>query len=169
MNTKIEQIRADLGQQLTTVSAADGLAVIESAFKKIMKDLFTDMKALSPEDKREAGQLINALKNEFEAKFKAMKEQLASGNKTEVTIDLSIASPEFVRGKIHPLIRVGKMMEDVTRKWASLLPTDPKSSRTNITTKCSICPTITPHVICRTPSILNIRAFFSVRTPLAFR
>ena len=38
MNTKIEQIRADLGQQLTTVSAADGLAVIETAFKKIMKD-----------------------------------------------------------------------------------------------------------------------------------
>ena len=116
MKDQIARIKEELGGKLSTVSAADGLAVIESSFKKTMKELFTDMKALAPEDKREAGQLINELKNEFESKFKAMRAELASGNKNEVTLDLSIASPEFVRGKIHPLIRVEKMMEDVYKE-----------------------------------------------------
>ena len=79
MKNQIEKIKAELGGQLSTVSAADGLALIESSFKKTMKELFTEMKSLAPEDKREAGQLINDLKNEFEAKFKAMRAELASG------------------------------------------------------------------------------------------
>ena len=80
MKNQIEKIKAELGGQLSTVSAAEGLTLIESSFKKTMKELFTDMKALAPEDKREAGQLINDLKNEFEAKFKAMRAELANGS-----------------------------------------------------------------------------------------
>ena len=49
MKDQIARIKEELGGKLSTVSAADGLAVIESSFKKTMKELFTDMKALAPE------------------------------------------------------------------------------------------------------------------------
>jgi len=129
MRNHIAQIKEEFGNKLSTVSAADGLQIIESAFKKTLKDLFTDMKGLAPEEKREAGQLINELKNHFEAKFKEMREAAASGEKTEVTLDLSIASQEFVRGKIHPLIRVGKMMEDVYKEMGFSIAYGPEIER----------------------------------------
>lgn len=129
MRNHIAQIKEELGSKLSTVSALDGLQVIESAFKKTLKELFTEMKGLAPEEKREAGQMINDLKNHFEAKFKEMREAAASGAKTEVTLDLSIASQEFVRGKIHPLIRVGKMMEDVYKEMGFSIAYGPEIER----------------------------------------
>ncbi len=116
MKNHIAEIRDDLASKLSAVNAGEGLQIVESAFKKVIKELFGEMKALSPEDKREAGQLINDLKNEFEAKFKEVREGLAGKADQTLELDLSIASPEFVRGKIHPLIRVGKMMEDVYKE-----------------------------------------------------
>ncbi len=116
MKKHISEIRDDLGSKLSSVNAADGIQIVESAFKKAIKELFGEMKALSPDEKREAGQLINDLKNEFEAKFKEAREKLANNADATLELDLSIASPEFVRGKIHPLIRVGKMMEDVYKE-----------------------------------------------------
>ena len=111
MKNQISKIREELDGRLTTVTAADGLQIIESSFKKAVKELFGEMKNLSPEEKKEAGQLINGLKNDFEAKLKAVKEKLENATSVTAEMDLSIASGEFVRGKIHPLIRVGKMME----------------------------------------------------------
>ena len=78
MRNHIAQIKEELGSKLSTVSALDGLQVIESAFKKTIKELFTEMKGLAPEEKREAGQLINELKNHFEAKFKRQALRLKS-------------------------------------------------------------------------------------------
>ncbi len=116
MKNHIAEIRDDLGSKLSAVNAGDGLQIVESAFKKAIKELFGEMKALSPDEKREAGQLINDLKNEFETKFKEVRENLAGKADATLELDLSIASPEFIRGKIHPLIRVGKMMEDVYKE-----------------------------------------------------
>lgn len=116
MKNHIEKVREELQSNLVKVTATDGLNVIETSFKKILKELFGEMKNLPSEEKRDAGKLINDLKDEFEEKFKSMREKIAQGEKTETCIDMSIASPEFVRGKIHPLIRVGKMMEDVYKE-----------------------------------------------------
>lgn len=116
MKNHIAQIKEELGSKLSEVKASEGLKILESSFKKSLKELFAEMKALGAEDKREAGQLINDLKNEFEARFEVIRQKLAQGADVETELDLSIASPAFVRGKIHPLIRVGKMMEDVYKE-----------------------------------------------------
>lgn len=116
MKNQIAQIKEELGSKLATVKASEGLKIIESSFKKSLKELFAEMKALGADEKREAGALINELKTEFEARFESVRQKLAQGADTETEIDLSIASSEFVRGKIHPLIRVGKMMEDVYKE-----------------------------------------------------
>ncbi len=116
MRNHISRIQDELDGKLATVTAAEGLQIIESSFKKSVKELFGEMKNMTPDEKKEAGQLINGLKSDFEAKLKALKEKLANSSSVTAEIDLSIASREFVRGKIHPLIRVGKMMEDVYKE-----------------------------------------------------
>ena len=116
MRNHIAQIKEELGGKLSIVSEAEGLKIIKSSFDKTVKELFGEMKALAPEEKREAGKLINDLKKEFEEKFASIAEVISKKGASDMELDLSIASQEFVRGKIHPLIRVGKMMEDVYKE-----------------------------------------------------
>ena len=105
-----------LEQELANVKVLDELKIFESSFRKIIKILFAEMKDLSAKDKQEAGQKINRFKNLFEAKIAEIKIKLQEQVESEVQADLSIASAEYVRGKVHPLIRVGKMLEDVYKE-----------------------------------------------------
>ncbi|MBP5208819.1 MAG: phenylalanine--tRNA ligase subunit alpha, partial [Clostridia bacterium] len=58
----------------------------------------------------------NEFKKEFEEKIAAAKKRLSELKKNEAVVDLTVPSPEFIRGKIHPLIRVGRMFEEVYKE-----------------------------------------------------
>ena len=113
MANRIEQAREQLEQKLSDAGALDKLQQLEGSFRKVMKELFSEMKTMPAEDKKEAGQLINEFKQEFETRIAEAKKRIAEGGKTSAALDLTIPSAEFIRGKIHPLIRVQRMLEDV--------------------------------------------------------
>lgn len=113
MANRIEQSREQLEQKLSDAGALDKLQQLEGSFRKVMKELFSEMKTMPAEDKKEAGQLINEFKQEFETRIAEAKKRIAEGGKTSAALDLTIPSAEFIRGKIHPLIRVQRMLEDV--------------------------------------------------------
>lgn len=116
MHDKIKDIRAKLEVDLQSVNALDGLIMLENSFKKVMKELFTEMKDIPKEDKKEAGAIINELKCHIEERFEIIKAELKRDADKLVEMDMSIASPEFIRGKIHPLIRVGQMLEEAYKE-----------------------------------------------------
>ncbi|MDR3294303.1 MAG: phenylalanine--tRNA ligase subunit alpha [Clostridiales Family XIII bacterium] len=115
MGKNASEIKNDLIAQIDAASAADALQRIESSFKKAVKELFSEMKSLPPEEKKDAGQAVNDMKKDVESRLQAAREKLLSAGRANVRMDLSVKSLDYVRGKVHPLIRVGKMMEDVYR------------------------------------------------------
>ena len=116
MHSNIRPLREDMESRLTRVSTLDEIQIVESAFKKAIKSLFVEMKTLPAEDKRELGLQINNLKSDIESKIKELKTRLAASGAALPELDLSIASRDYIRGKVHPLIRVGKMLEDVYKE-----------------------------------------------------
>ena len=115
MNHKLQEIQGKFSSSLDGVTALDILAQIERSFKTVIKELFSDMKDLSSEEKKELGRDINILKKDIESRIKAVRESLETQKISQENlddIDLSLTSTFFVRGKIHPLVRVGQMLEE---------------------------------------------------------
>lgn len=112
MLDKIIEFRKEIESHLTETMPADGLQAVETSFRKTLKALYDEMKSLTVEQKRELGAKINAFREGIESRIAALKEKFSSSAE-KYEFDLSIASGEFVRGKIHPLVRVGKMLESV--------------------------------------------------------
>lgn len=112
----IEEKKRELQAKLENSDALDKLQGVESSFRKVMKELFAEMKALPNEQKKEVGAAINDFKKEFEERIAAAKKKISELSKTDAAVDLTVPSPEFIRGKIHPLIRVGRMFEDVYKE-----------------------------------------------------
>lgn len=115
MTRKLIEIQNAMSAEIKQISNADGLKKLETNFKQILKELFKEMKDFPPEEKKNFGREINELKAYIEDRVAAAREKCAQKDISLDDVDLSIASSSFIRGKIHPLIRVGEMLEDVYR------------------------------------------------------
>jgi phenylalanyl-tRNA synthetase alpha chain len=71
--------------------------------KGVVKELFSSLKTVPNEEKKEVGRLLNDLKIKAESKLELFKEQLASQQTTSERIDLSRPAEESGIGAHHPL------------------------------------------------------------------
>ena len=71
--------------------------------KGIVKAMFGEMKNVPAEQKKEAGQWLNAFKQKAEAKFESFKSLQISGKKGEKSLDLSLPGTPPPLGTRHPL------------------------------------------------------------------
>lgn len=71
--------------------------------KGAVKALFGELKSVPKELKREAGQLVNSIKMEAEARFQSKKEELEVQTTVDDTIDLSRPGTPSPIGARHPL------------------------------------------------------------------
>lgn len=115
MSTRTDKIYEETSLALDGVTGEKALKQIEVNFKSVMKELFVEMKTLAPEERQVAGKEINELKKRLEDRITEAKVKIRQSKAKAVDYDLSIPSTTFIRGKIHPLVRVGDMLEDAYR------------------------------------------------------
>lgn len=71
--------------------------------KGVVKELFSSLKSVPNQEKKEVGRLLNDLKIKAESKLELFKEQLASQQTSSERIDLSRPAEESGIGAHHPL------------------------------------------------------------------
>jgi phenylalanyl-tRNA synthetase alpha chain len=71
--------------------------------KGVVKELFSSLKSVPNEEKKDVGRLLNDLKIKAETKLELFKEQLASQQSSSERIDLSRPAEESGIGAHHPL------------------------------------------------------------------
>jgi phenylalanyl-tRNA synthetase alpha chain len=73
--------------------------------KSVVGELFGKLKDVAPENRREAGALLNELKDAAQNKFKALIEQLEKAKKQHAAghIDLTLPPAQHQLGSLHPL------------------------------------------------------------------
>jgi phenylalanyl-tRNA synthetase alpha chain len=107
MKNKIELITNEINDfKIEDVKALENFRIYFLGSKGIIKDLFSDLKAVPNEEKREVGQLLNGLRTVAEEKLAKYKEQLESNSSQENSIDLSRTSDDSNVGSRHPLMLV---------------------------------------------------------------
>ena len=86
--------------------------------KGIIKDLFDEFKAVSPEEKRTLGKVLNEFKQLAEAKFQTLNETISASKDTSESnqLDLTLPGEGFELGTRHPLAIVRREIIEIFNK-----------------------------------------------------
>jgi phenylalanyl-tRNA synthetase alpha chain len=95
--------------------------------KGIIKDIFEEFKAVSTEEKRTLGKVLNEFKQLAENKYQSLKEQLKedTGGK-EAALDLTLPGAGFDVGARHPLALVRREIVDIFSKLGFIVAEGPE-------------------------------------------
>ena len=86
--------------------------------KGIIKDLFDEFKAVSPEEKRTLGKVLNQFKQLAETKYQTLNETVSASQDNSVAnqLDLTLPGEGFEIGTRHPLAIVRKEIIEIFNK-----------------------------------------------------
>ncbi|RYD53536.1 MAG: phenylalanine--tRNA ligase subunit alpha [Sphingobacteriales bacterium] len=88
----------------TDAASAEAFRIQYLGTKGIVKAMFGEMKTVPVDQKKEAGQWLNAFKQKAEARFESFKNVQASGKKsTDASVDFSLPGTATPVGTRHPL------------------------------------------------------------------
>lgn len=127
MITKIEQLTAEIGSlHANTAEEAEQLRIKYLGRKGIMNDLMEEFRNVSPEQKRELGQRINALKQAITAKINELKENAAVESNCSSSVDLTRTPYPIHLGTRHPLTIVKNDIVDILSRLGFTLAEGPE-------------------------------------------
>jgi len=104
MKEKVNKIREEV--EKFAVSTNEELEKFRISFlgsKGAVKALFADLKNVAGDQKREAGQLVNGLREYVQEKFDSLKDQIENSSTEESKLDLSRPGDQMDIGARHPL------------------------------------------------------------------
>ncbi|MEJ5964370.1 phenylalanine--tRNA ligase subunit alpha [Pedobacter immunditicola] len=128
LQEKITQYTAEINAFST--ANADELEQFRIKFlgtKGIIKDIFDEFKAVSPEEKRTLGKVLNEFKQLAEAKYQTLKDQgeeEVTGN--ESGLDLTLPGAGFDVGARHPLALVRREIVEIFNKLGFIVAEGPE-------------------------------------------
>jgi phenylalanyl-tRNA synthetase alpha chain len=107
MNNLLKQI-ADYKNEISAFTAADEKQVEEYRIKwlgtkGIVKAIMGEMKNVAPEQKKEAGQILNEFKQFAEARYEELKASSSGAVETGFSIDISLPGDQLPLGSRHPV------------------------------------------------------------------
>jgi phenylalanyl-tRNA synthetase alpha chain len=101
---RVESLQSEIQQvEINTKEELESFRIKYLGSKGALKDLFGALKSVPNENKKEAGNLINLLKQETEAFFNAKKEMLESTEDEKASIDFSRPGEPAEIGAHHPI------------------------------------------------------------------
>ena len=115
LKERVEALRENFKEALNSVGDLEGLERLRVRFlgrKGEITLLFKLLKELSPDERREAGFLLNTLKEEVQEALSLRKEELKKVRGRE-KIDLTLPGREYPLGGIHPLTAVLEELIDI--------------------------------------------------------
>lgn len=121
MKKQIEQLKKEFLQQLATVTSATQLEEVRVTFlgrKGTLSELMGQMKTMSPEEKREFGPLLNALKQETEQLFNNKQDAITTQERQQKELqqqhfDVSAYKPGMLKGGLHIYSQLLERIEDI--------------------------------------------------------
>lgn len=95
--------------------------------KGIVKDLFDDFKAVSPEEKRSLGKVLNEFKQLAEAKYRTLSDEApAATASAKAYMDLTLPGEGFEIGSRHPLALVRREIIGIFNKLGFIVAEGPE-------------------------------------------
>jgi len=113
---KIQQLQAAFESDFkSSFDFSSRQALHKKYVKGILKELYAEIKIIKdPEEKRQAGLLINQFKNYLETHFSSSNiESAEQSPPPAVFFDPSVYKTQFTRGRSHPLVQFALSVEEI--------------------------------------------------------
>ena len=116
-SASIELLRGRFHAQLAGAATAADLKSLHDEFLSrkagAITGLMKTLGTLPPDARREFGQLVNTLKTEIEAALDERRSALESTRRPAGAIDVTLPGRKLPMGRVHPLMRVRRQVEDI--------------------------------------------------------
>lgn len=128
MQSKIDQYTSEIATfEPTTANELEAFRIKFLGTKGIIKDLFDEFKAVSPEEKRVLGKVLNQFKQLTEEKFNEFKDKFSSKDANNDTAqDLTLPGSGFEIGARHPLSLVRKEIVEIFKRLGFVIAEGPE-------------------------------------------
>ena len=116
MKNRLQKLKDEFLRDLAQVKDSELLRELELKYlsrKGELSQIMGELKDLSVEARREAGEMANQLKAELQAKFNETKESLESYARQETFQDVTLPGTAFNNGHLNPLTIVQAELEDM--------------------------------------------------------
>ncbi|WP_316842095.1 phenylalanine--tRNA ligase subunit alpha [Pedobacter gandavensis] len=128
LQEKITQYTAEINAFSTdNVDELEQFRIRFLGTKGIIKDIFDEFKAVSPEEKRVLGKVLNEFKQLAEAKYQTLKDQTEVADTTkDLGLDLTLPGEGFEIGARHPLALVRREIVEIFNKLGFIVAEGPE-------------------------------------------
>jgi len=117
LKNKIEKYKTQFNREITLIQDKKGLQELRNLFlsrkKGYVSLLFEDFKTLKPEERPEAGKIINELKEYVQTKLQVLQEEFSTAKKVEKTYDLTLPGKDVYLGSPHPIVHFQQEIEQI--------------------------------------------------------
>jgi phenylalanyl-tRNA synthetase alpha chain len=112
--------------EITTAESLEQFRIKFLGSKNILKDLFSEIKSVPNEQKKEFGLRVNAVKQAAEEKFQNLKEQFESQQEQSQAAQLDLTRPgqSFDTGSRHPVRLVMEEMIEIFKRIGFVVEED---------------------------------------------
>lgn len=102
--SQIEEYKKEMAAaQAADTKEAEAFRIKFLGTKGVVKALMGEMRNVAPEQRKEAGQLLNEFKQFAEARFEELKSGVSGGSEQAETLDLSLPGDPIPLGGRHPI------------------------------------------------------------------
>lgn len=130
LKDKIEEYRKGLARDISAAKDAKALQELRNLYlsrkKGYVTSLFEELKKVKPEDKPQAGQLINSFKEEVQTKLEKLKAKLSAPKREEIKTDLTLPGKPRYWGMPHPLLVFQQKIEDIFQSMGFAIESGPE-------------------------------------------
>lgn len=117
MKSKISEIKVEIDQfEINSSEQLEHFRIKYLGSKGLTKELFSELKNVPNEQKKEIGQLLNNLRLEAETKFEEAKKALSLSKSEENKLDLTRPGEDHEIGSHHPLSLVKREIISIFSK-----------------------------------------------------
>jgi phenylalanyl-tRNA synthetase alpha chain len=116
MKNKLNQLREEFLEQLAQVKNIENLRELELKFlsrKGQLSEIMGELKNMSADLKKEAGELANIVKTELQDKFNAASQALNKFISKDDEIDVTLPGAALAQGHLNPITLVQNELEDI--------------------------------------------------------
>jgi len=126
MKEKIDAILGEIEQfAIQNKEQLEAFRIRFLGSKNVIKDIFSELKNVAPELRKEVGQSINSLKNKAEEKFNAFNQENENSEEKSIE-DFSRTAEQRKLGSIHPLSLVTAEFIDIFKRIGFVVADGPE-------------------------------------------
>lgn len=129
MKNKLQKLKDEILDQLNQVKSSELLLEIENQYlsrKGRLGELMKEIKDLSADAKKEAGQIANETKNEIMKRYEEVKQKFEMGRNKNAFTDVTLPGKNIAAGHIHPITLIQKELEDLFTSLGFILLDGPE-------------------------------------------